>query len=152
MVLQAPWLSSMALVLLHGDDPFIELPIPADVMQACAGRSDAALEVELGWPMSGDFMALAEVVHPLEQQVAVLRAGAAQANDVIARANARAEELEERRRDLAEQLSVLSEQLHASMANNQRLVEENHVIGRSSSCSCRADDARWNKTASSCSS
>lgn len=121
MVLRAPWLSSMALVLLHGEDPFIELPIPAGVLAACKGRTDAALEVELGWPMSGDFMALAEVVHPLEQKVA-------QADQVIARATARADELDERQRELSEQLSVVSERLLTSTTDNQRLVEENRLM------------------------
>ncbi|MEO8653071.1 MAG: methyltransferase domain-containing protein, partial [Ramlibacter sp.] len=123
MVLQAPWLSSMALVLLHGDDPSIELPIADDVMQACAARSDVMLEVELGWPMSGDFMALAEVVHPLEQKVDALRAGAARADGLIASARAHAEELQERQRELTDQLSVLSER-------HQRVSNESHLLVR----------------------
>ena len=126
-------------VLLHGDDPYLELPIPSDILASCEGRDGLELEVELGWPMSGDFMALVEAIHPLEEKVSALReratesdaratqseARAAHLEAEVLRAKAHAEELDERRQELSEQSSVLSEQLHASMTHNQRLVEEN---------------------------
>ena len=127
MTFRSPWPSSLATVLLHGDDPSIELPIPPGVLAGCQGRSDLALEVELGWPMSGDFMALAEVVHPLEQQVEMLHAQAVEADRLITRANARADELHENKLELSERLSVMSDQLRASTAHNQQLDEKNSV-------------------------
>ncbi|MEO7392288.1 MAG: class I SAM-dependent methyltransferase, partial [Ramlibacter sp.] len=73
MVFRTPWAAGTTLVLLHGDDPFVELPIPAEALQACAGRTDAVFEAELGWPMSGDYMALADAVQPLQREVEQIR-------------------------------------------------------------------------------
>ena len=57
IVAQAPaWPGAPFTLLLHGDDPWIELPLPADALQQAGG---GALEVELGWPMSADYLALA---------------------------------------------------------------------------------------------
>src|SRR6185369_17153957 len=58
ILLRSPWAARTALVLLHGDDPRIVLPIPAQALQACVAPVQAVLEVELGWPMSSDYMAL----------------------------------------------------------------------------------------------
>lgn len=128
MVLRSPWAAAMAMVLLHGDDPNLELPIPAEIIASCQGRPELALEVELGWPMSGDFLALAEVVHPLEQQVAALQARGAAADALAVRANAQAEELDRRLHELSGQLTAQSEQLRASAAHNQELLEEKRAI------------------------
>ena len=128
MVLRGPWPSSVALVLLHGDDPFIELPIPAGALDACAGRMDAVLEVELGWPMSGDFMALAEVIRPLKQQLESARAETAHADRVIARAATRVQELDERQRELGERLSTLTEQHRRAAEENQLLVRQSLTL------------------------
>ncbi len=68
LLLRAPWPASAALVLLHGEDPRMMLPVPQHALQACAG-APVVLEVELGWPMSADYMALASVVQPLEQKL-----------------------------------------------------------------------------------
>ncbi|QEA13248.1 methyltransferase domain-containing protein [Comamonas flocculans] len=52
--------ASPVLLLLAGDDPWFELPIPAAQL---AGATQ--LEVELGWPMSADYLALSATVQPL---------------------------------------------------------------------------------------
>ena len=57
---QGWWPGSPFLLLLEGDDPWIELPVPTAALQQCAG---GALEVELGWPMSADYLALAGLPH-----------------------------------------------------------------------------------------
>jgi len=62
ILMRPPWPGAVALLLLHGDDPFVELPVPPDALGAAMAHDDAVLEVEAGWPMSGDFMALAEVI------------------------------------------------------------------------------------------
>lgn len=63
MLLRGPGLSTEgALVLLYGDDPWLELPVGAALQQAAGGR----LEVDLGWPMSADYLALADSVRELE--------------------------------------------------------------------------------------
>ena len=64
--------SPAALVLLHGDDPWLELPIPQDVVAACTHTAGATLEAEVGWPMSADYLALAETVNPLTSRLSDL--------------------------------------------------------------------------------
>ncbi|MDF1486394.1 methyltransferase domain-containing protein [Ramlibacter sp. H39-3-26] len=54
-------------LLLHGDDPWIVLPIPASVIAETISRSGGSLSVEVGWPMSADYLALASVVQQLQQ-------------------------------------------------------------------------------------
>lgn len=44
------------LLLLHGDDPWIELPISAPQLEQARGGT---LEIDAGWPMSADYLALA---------------------------------------------------------------------------------------------
>ena len=57
IVLQPPWpMAGATPALLHGDDPWIELPLPETAVQRSRG---GRLEVELGWPMSADYIALA---------------------------------------------------------------------------------------------
>ena len=63
----ARWLPPVLLVLatllaLHGDDPWVELPIPAAVLALAAGGE---LVVTLGWPMSADFVAVEKTVDRL---------------------------------------------------------------------------------------
>jgi hypothetical protein len=71
MLVRPPWHAARdsTLTLLHGNDPWIELPLAA----ALAAQPDllrgACLEAELGWPLSADYMALADLVAPLHTQV-----------------------------------------------------------------------------------
>lgn len=64
------------MLLLTGDDPWFELPIPAETLAPLRG---ASLEIEMGWPMSADYLALAGAVQPLERQIAQERS---RANDL----------------------------------------------------------------------
>lgn len=59
--------SSPALLLLTGEDPWLELPIPAAQLVGAA-----RLEVELGWPMSADYLALSATVQPLLARLGLL--------------------------------------------------------------------------------
>src|SRR5256885_9779179 len=54
------------MLLLTGDDPWFELPIPSSILETHPG---ASLEIELGWPMSADYLALSQVVRPLQSQL-----------------------------------------------------------------------------------
>ncbi|MFN7042966.1 MAG: methyltransferase domain-containing protein [Acidovorax temperans] len=60
--------SSPALLLLTGDDPWFELPAPAAQL---AGATH--LEVDLGWPLSADYLALSATVLPLQDRIAEQR-------------------------------------------------------------------------------
>ncbi|KQR41384.1 methyltransferase domain-containing protein [Acidovorax sp. Leaf160] len=64
-----PAVAAAALLLLTGDDPWLELPVPA---QALALANGGALAVDLGWPMSADYLTLAGSVQPLQRRVAEL--------------------------------------------------------------------------------
>jgi len=57
--------SSPALLLLTGDDPWFELPVPAPQLAGAAH-----LEVDLGWPLSADYLALSVAVLPLQDRIA----------------------------------------------------------------------------------
>ena len=96
MLLRSPWPASAALILLHGDDPTLVLPVPQQALQACAAAEQASVEVELGWPMSADYMALAEVVHPMAQEMESIQRGTqrmqAQARDEATRSVADAQQ------------------------------------------------------------
>lgn len=60
--------ASAAVVLLTGDDPWIELPIPLDIL-AQIQSTGSVLEMDVGWPMSADYLALSESVRNLDQQL-----------------------------------------------------------------------------------
>lgn len=145
MMLRSPWPGSTALVLLHGDDPSIELPVPAAALAACVACAQTVLEVELGWPMSADYMALVELVVPLQRQVEAMRlqsqhdhaqeaqrleAARAQADRELGQA--RDEAIEARRaaaeaQAAAEQLAARQKELDA---HNQSLREDKNVLVR----------------------
>ncbi len=55
--------SPTLLALLHGSDPWVELPITAPVTAAAAGGH---LEIDMGWPMSADYLALSSAVTEFE--------------------------------------------------------------------------------------
>lgn len=61
-----PAAATAALLLLTGDDPWLELPIPASVL-AEAGAGELA--VSMGWPMSADYLTLAGSVQPLQRRL-----------------------------------------------------------------------------------
>lgn len=92
LVLRPPWHAADATpMLLHGDDPWLEVPVAAEAFTDQARLRGARFEVELGWPMSADYLALAEVVAPLQ----------ARAQHDIARLQ---ETLERQRRETSETL------------------------------------------------
>ncbi|MEO7391141.1 MAG: glycosyltransferase, partial [Ramlibacter sp.] len=117
-------------------------------LQACAGRTDAVFEAELGWPMSGDYMALADAVQPLQREVEQIRAVADQArlssDAALGAAQAQIGELEKRhqelelrrheldlrRHDLDMRRLELERQLQAMSERNERSVEERNLIAR----------------------
>lgn len=73
IVWQAPLAAAAGTaLLLIGDEPWFELPIPPATL-ASAPRDGLALEVELGWPMSSDYVALSGVVAPLLEEQQFLR-------------------------------------------------------------------------------
>ena len=64
-----PW-SRSVLALLQGDDPWIELPVPAALVARSQG---GRFEIELGWPMSADYLVQANATRSLIAQVDELK-------------------------------------------------------------------------------
>ncbi len=66
MLVSSPWETSAgALLLLHGDDPWLELPLAPDVLQEIT-QTGARLEVGAGWPMSADYLQASGAVNTLQ--------------------------------------------------------------------------------------
>ena len=71
---QISWAPTLAtapnteLLLLTGDDPWIELPIAPETLAKCMQAQQSALEVEVGWPMSADYLVLADQIRALQTQ------------------------------------------------------------------------------------
>ncbi|MEO8247969.1 MAG: methyltransferase domain-containing protein [Burkholderiales bacterium] len=109
MLLNPPWplAGAAAVVLLHGDDPWIELPIAPSLVGASAG---GALEVELGWPMSADYLALAGVASDLSAR--------------IAEADAQTRHLAEREARTADQLAAFRAQAERDAATAAEAIEQ----------------------------
>lgn len=105
---------ALALVLLlTGDDPWFELPIPPEDLAALRGGS---LEVEMGWPMSADYLALAGAVQPLERQLAQERSKVGDLQDQLHTQHLQHEQQRmqhEQQRIQHEQLQMQHEQQHA---------------------------------------
>jgi GT2 family glycosyltransferase/2-polyprenyl-3-methyl-5-hydroxy-6-metoxy-1,4-benzoquinol methylase/glycosyltransferase involved in cell wall biosynthesis len=121
VVAQPPALPSDAfLLLLHGDDPWIELPIPAE---ALAQASGGALQVELGWPMSADYLVLASTAEQRARHVADARADAARAQRELAAQTAQADTERELRQRLEQQAQHLR-------AEKQTLLLRSHELSR----------------------
>jgi GT2 family glycosyltransferase/2-polyprenyl-3-methyl-5-hydroxy-6-metoxy-1,4-benzoquinol methylase/glycosyltransferase involved in cell wall biosynthesis len=62
-----PKSGGICMALMYGDDPWIDLPIAPQLLAQAAG---GLLSVELGWPMSADYLALAHLVRECPQQPA----------------------------------------------------------------------------------
>ncbi len=112
-------LPDAAMVLLHGEDPWIELPIPPQTTRAAC-----ALEVELGWPMSADYLALSGSVTPLAQRIEELRrqAAADHAEHERTLEHERREALHALQQERAETASVSQQRVH--LAEQNKLLQE----------------------------
>ncbi|PAT34435.1 methyltransferase domain-containing protein [Vandammella animalimorsus] len=54
-------------LILTGDDPWLQLPLDLARLQQAESPGPLTLEVELGWPMSADYLSLVGQVQPLER-------------------------------------------------------------------------------------
>ena len=110
IVWQAPLppAAGATLLLLAGDEPWFELPVAATVLAACP-QEGTTLEVELGWPMSADYVALSGTVRPLHDRIA---------------------QLESDCRDAASRLNHVQTDLAAAQNRSQLLEEANQATAR----------------------
>ena len=76
IVFSPPWeISAGALLLLHSDDPWVELPLDGAVLREIS-KSGATLEVCAGWPMSADYLQASMAIGNLQashQQMSALQ-------------------------------------------------------------------------------
>ncbi len=106
------------LVLLYGDDPWIELPVPA---QQLAVDAPLVFEADLGWPMSADYLALAGAV---AGDVAAARAATDAARAAADAAGAQLAEVQRAARLADEQLAWLRSELAREGARATELAVE----------------------------
>lgn len=61
-----PWeMSSGALLLLHSDDPWLQLPLTAALLQRIS-QTGATLELCAGWPMSADYLQASNSINAVQ--------------------------------------------------------------------------------------
>ncbi len=115
IVAQPPaWPGAPFTLLLHGDDPWIKLPIPsAELARADRGT----LDVELGWPMSADYLALAGMA---QQRIAQLALNLKE----LTQTQARLSEAQQQVHGLSEQNEHLRQQKQALLITTHALARE----------------------------
>lgn len=64
-----PPVSSAMLLLLTGDDPWFQVPIPQTTLVTAQKQAGLSFVAEVGWPMSADYLALAGTVRPLQVEI-----------------------------------------------------------------------------------
>lgn len=110
-----PAVSGASLLLLTGDDPWFELPIAPDTLAHSTQRG-AILEIELGWPMSADYLSLSNTVRPLHDRI----------EDIESSVRTTQEQLQQKQ----EQLQSTQALLGAAKNRNTALEESTAVLTR----------------------
>lgn len=107
-----PSVSDALLLLLTGDDPWFTLPATAAQV-----AGSATLEIELGWPMSADYLALSSTVLPLQDRVAQLEQARDQLSCTLTQ--------------LQQSSNSLGSALSASQEENRELRQHRHQLTQS---------------------
>lgn len=117
ILFSAPWeMAAGALLLLHGDDPGMELPIPADVLQQI-WQNGAQLDVSAGWPMSADYLqASTSISAAIGQLEATHKAVSVQLQEDLQRTIQKEAQTESARLELAHQIPALQTELNERLA------------------------------------
>lgn len=113
-----------AVLLLTGEDPFFELPLEADTLEAC--RDGAVLEVDLGWPMSADYALFVDELTRRDRRLGLLEAQLQQVDEQrrtveqrvaeLGHAAGQAQQAREERDRLAAERDALSAEANALRA------------------------------------
>ena len=133
MLLRPLWPAApSALVLLYGEDPWIELPIEPALLAQASAQGGAQLQVELGWPMSADYLAMAGTLTPLTERLDALEQRSTQAQQLQQRTVSDIYEKSQRSQFLAEQNMGLTSTVLSSMnalgAHTQSVLEQNRDL------------------------
>ena len=122
IVVSAPWeMSAGALLMLYGDDPWMELPISAEVLQKVSA-SGARLDICAGWPMSADYLQASLAINTLQmtyQQAALARQESHQ--EEVGRLRLQHAQTESQQRG---HLESIQQQLQAELEKSKRSLEE----------------------------
>ena len=109
------WPGAPFSLLLHGSDPWIELPIPpAALAQAGGGQ----LEIDLGWPMSADYLALAGLA---QQRIA-------QAEMALHAERAKQQDFNRSREEMLQTIDTLTQQSHGLSEQNDHLRQQKQAL------------------------
>lgn len=114
-----PSVNDSLLLLLTGDDPWFTLPATATQISC----SDT-LEIELGWPMSADYLFLSSTVLPLQDRIAQLENDYTQVQDQFFQV----------RSQLQHTSSSLGAALAASQDENQHLRQHRYQLTHAHTC------------------
>ena len=137
VMFRTPWFAQDgSILLLTGEDPFFELPLEPEQLEAC--KAGGVLEVELGWPMSADYALFVDELARNQEKVDALERSLAQ-TQTVAEAAAAAREAErtvagEVVRQLEQRLAVETEaarqlqQRFAAEAEAMRKFEQRSVV------------------------
>ncbi len=110
-----------ALALLTGDDPYLRLPIPADVLRQCLQTEGSVLEVTVGWPMSADYAVLADSAQQLETRLRHADTEVIRAQHAEGRAHEHMRELQahiqDQRHNLEESIGQQQEHIQAQQTH-----------------------------------
>ena len=129
LVAQPPaWPGAPFTLLLHGEDPWIELPIPADTLARAGG---GALEADLGWPMSADYLALAGMAQRRIAQLELnLQTTRSEADERLGAVRDELSRTEARLSDAQQQAHGLGEQNEHLRQQKQDLLTATHTLAR----------------------
>ena len=118
IVVSAPWeMAAGALLMLHGDDPWMELPISEEVLQKVS-LSGARLDICAGWPMSADYLQASLAINTLQttyQQTVLVH------QQELGTLNLRHVQTESQQRG---QIETIQQQLQAELEKSRQAVEE----------------------------
>jgi GT2 family glycosyltransferase/2-polyprenyl-3-methyl-5-hydroxy-6-metoxy-1,4-benzoquinol methylase len=107
---------SGTVLLLTGEDPFLELPLQPEHLRAC--QAGGVLEADLGWPMSADYALFVDELTQREVRIETLRSG-------LARLTEERQALEQRVARLDQALAEVTQ----TRAERDRLVTERDALG-----------------------
>ena len=121
-----PTAPDTALLLLAGDDPWLELPVATDVLAQALQTPGATLDVELGWPMSADYLTLTSRVQPLQEHISQLEDRHQQQQTALTQQQATIEQQQAALQQKAQQNT--SEALSKAAAQYQQLQRQQQTL------------------------
>ena len=139
-----PIAADATMVLLTGDDPWFEVPAPAELLLQAQRQSGGTLVVELGWPMSADYLVLSDTIRPLQDKAAQLATDVQQYRALVNRMSQTEKSQESALAEYRQQLSQSQQKLHEASSELERLTdrlrETDSLLHRTSAQLAHAQD------------